>query len=160
MKKLSIIRHAKSDWSHNLPDMDRPISQRGRNDADVMSNVIKDLNLEPQIIFSSPATRTIQTYQRLKKNISSFSKISFIKSKMLYDFSGYNVLEFIHSIDDKYSNVMIFSHNNSCSFLTAELGLSYIHVPTCGLLIFDFDVSLWSQVSVGKFNHYFPKSFR
>ena len=42
----------------------------------------------------------------------------------------------------------------------AELGLSYIHVPTCGLLIFDFDVSLWSQVSVGKFNHYFPKSFR
>ena len=43
---------------------------------------------------------------------------------------------------------MIFSHNNSCSFLTAELGLSYIHVPTCGLLIFDFDVSLWSQVSV------------
>jgi len=80
--------------------MDRPISQRGRNDADVMSNVIQDLNLEPQIIFSSPATRTIQTYQRLKKNISSFSKISFIKSKMLYDFSGYNVLEFIHSIDD------------------------------------------------------------
>ena len=72
----------------------------------------------------------------LKKNISSFSKISFIKSKMLYDFSGYNVLEFIHSIDDKYSNVMIFTHNNSCSFLTAELGLSYIHVPTCGLLIF------------------------
>ena len=67
MKKLSIIRHAKSDWSHNLPDMDRPISQRGRNDADVMSNVIQDLNLEPQIIFSSPATRTIQTYQRLKK---------------------------------------------------------------------------------------------
>ena len=79
---------------------------------------------------------------------------------MLYDFSGYNVLEFIHSIDDIYSDVMIFSHNNSCSFLTAELGLSYIHVPTCGLLIFDFDVSLWSQVSVGKFNHYFPKSFR
>ena len=61
MKKLSIIRHAKSDWSHNLPDMDRPISQRGSNDADVMSNVIQDLNLEPQIIFSSPATCLLYT---------------------------------------------------------------------------------------------------
>ena len=160
MKRLSIIRHAKSDWSNNLSDMDRPLSKKGRNDANTMSKVIQDLNLKPQIIFSSPATRTIQTYQCLKKNISSFIEISFVKSQMLYDFSGYNVLEFINSIDDKYSNVMIFSHNNSCSFLTAELGSSYMHVPTCGLLIFDFDVSLWSQVSVGKFNHYFPKSFR
>tara|TARA_B100000925_G_scaffold260204_1_gene216189 strand:- start:478 stop:960 length:483 start_codon:yes stop_codon:yes gene_type:complete len=160
VKKLSVIRHAKSDWSNNLSDMDRPISKRGINDVAVMSKVIQDLNLKPQIIFSSPAKRTIETYEYLKKNISTFSEISFIKSEMLYDFSGYNVIKFINSIDEKYSNVMIFSHNNSCSFLTAELGLNYIHVPTCGLLIFDFDVSLWSKVSVGKFNHYFPKSFR
>ena len=71
-----------------------------------------------------------------------------------------SVLEFIRNIDDTYSSVVLFSHNNSCSFLTAELGGDYIHVPTCGIIIFDFDVSLWSQISNGKLNHYFPKSYR
>ena len=60
MKKLSIIRHAKSDWSHNLSDMDRPISQRGRNDADVMSNVIQDLNLDC-LLYTSPSPRDPKT---------------------------------------------------------------------------------------------------
>ena len=64
------------------------------------------------------------------------------------------------NIDNRFSDVLIFSHNNSCSFLTAELGDQYKQVPTCGIIIFDFDVSLWSQVSNGKFNHYFPKSYK
>ena len=36
MKKLTIIRHAKSDWSFDLPDMERPISKRGKNDVKIM----------------------------------------------------------------------------------------------------------------------------
>ena len=94
------------------------------------------------------------------KYSSVLKNIEFQKSNQLYDFSGYNVLEFIRNIDDAYSSVVLFSHNNSCSFLTAELGGEYIHVPTCGIIIFDFDVSLWSQISNGKLNHYFPKSYR
>ena len=75
-------------------------------------------------------------------------------------FNNAGAPDFIRNIDDAYSSVVLFSHNNSCSFLTAELGGEYKHVPTCGIIIFDFDVSLWSQISNGKLNHYFPKSYR
>ena len=160
MKKLTIIRHAKSDWSFDVPDMDRPISKRGKDDAQIMAEFIDTINCCPQIIYSSPSKRTVETYEYFLKHSSVFKNIEFQKSDQLYDFSGYDVLEFIRNIDDDYSSVVLFSHNNSCSFLTAELGGEYKHVPTCGIIIFDFDVSLWSQISNGKLNHYFPKSYR
>ncbi len=160
MKKLTIIRHAKSDWEHNLPDILRPISNRGKKDIKVMSLLVDRLNLSPEIIYSSTSKRTIETYENFLKHSSAFKNIDFHKSELLYDFRGYNVLNFIKNIDDKYSNVLLFSHNNSCSFLTAELANDYKHVPTCGIIIFDFDVSLWNQISIGKLNHYFPKSYR
>ena len=33
MKKVILVRHAKSSWKHNVPDIERPISNRGYNDA-------------------------------------------------------------------------------------------------------------------------------
>lgn len=41
MKYLILIRHAKSDWSFDLPDLERPISNRGKNDIQIMSSVLK-----------------------------------------------------------------------------------------------------------------------
>ena len=160
MKKLTIIRHAKSDWSFDVPDMDRPISKRGKNDVKIMAKLIDTIKCFPQIIYLSPSKRTVETYNLFSKYSRVFKNIEFQEADQLYDFSGHNVLEFIRNIDDVYSSVMLFSHNNSCSFLTAELGGDYKHVPTCGIIIFDFDVSLWSQISNGKLNHYFPKSYR
>ena len=80
MKNLIVIRHAKSDWNNNLPDLDRPISDRGKNDVKVMSKVIDKINLKPEIIYSSPAKRTNETYENflihssIIKNIKFFSK--------------------------------------------------------------------------------------
>lgn len=160
MRKLIVIRHAKSDWNNSFSDIDRPISERGKNDIKLMSKIIDDININPQIIYTSPAKRTLETYHGFLDNSSVFRNINLVKSDCLYDFKGYNVLEFIRNIDDKFSQVLIFSHNNSCSFLTAEFGNRYIHVPTCGIIIFDFDVSLWKDTLTGNFNHYFPKSYR
>ena len=113
MKKLTIIRHAKSDWSFDVPDMDRPISKRGKNDAQIMAEFIDTINCSPQIIYSSPSKRTVETYECFLKYSSVFKNIEFQKSKQQNDISGYNVLEFIRNIDDAYSSVVLFSHNNS-----------------------------------------------
>ena len=74
MKKLTIIRHAKSDWSFDVPDMDRPISKRGKNDAQVMAELIDTINCFPQIIYSSPSKRTVETYEYFLKYSSEKSE--------------------------------------------------------------------------------------
>ena len=50
MKKLTIIRHAKSDWSFDVPDMDRPISKRGKNDVKIMAKLIDTIKWKQNII--------------------------------------------------------------------------------------------------------------
>ena len=68
MKYLILIRHAKSDWSFDLPDLERPISNRGKNDIKIMSSVLKKINLNPEYIFVSKAKRTIQTFEFFRLN--------------------------------------------------------------------------------------------
>ena len=59
MKKLFLIRHAKSDWSDNtLKDFDRGLNARGLKDAPFIGKFLKNKNIIPDLIISSPALRT------------------------------------------------------------------------------------------------------
>ena len=50
MKKLILIRHAKSDWSFDLPDLERPISKRGKNDIKLMSSILNKLDFNSKFL--------------------------------------------------------------------------------------------------------------
>ena len=42
MKRLYLVRHAKSDWSYaGLADFDRPLNKRGKRDAPRMGKYLK-----------------------------------------------------------------------------------------------------------------------
>ena len=159
MKRLVLIRHAKSSWEFNIDDTERPLSKRGINDANLMTKIFKELSINVQHIYSSNSSRTLQTSEIFIENLK-LSKIPFDKSIELYDFSGLKVESFIKKIDSNLNSVMIFSHNNSCTNLLEKFTGNYKHVPTCGILIFDFDVSLWSEINKGKCHSYFPKQFK
>ena len=159
MKRLVLIRHAKSSWEFNVNDIERPLSKRGINDANLMTKIFKELSINVQHIYSSNSSRTLQTSEIFIENLK-LSKIPFDKSIELYDFSGLKVESFIKKIDSNLNSVMIFSHNNSCTNLLEKFTGNYKHVPTCGILIFDFDVSLWSEINKGKCDSYFPKQFK
>ncbi len=156
MKKLVLVRHAKSSWKYNVSDLERPLSKRGKNDANLMSKLLNDLSINIDCVFSSISTRTKETAKIFLNNKNK----SIIESPDLYDFSGQKVDLFIKKMDNKLNTVMIFSHNNSCSNLIFKYANINQHVPTCGILIFDFDVSLWSDIELGSCNYYFPKDFR
>ncbi len=58
MKTLLILRYAKSSWKEqDLPDHDRPLNKRGKNDAPRMGKLLKDEDLIPDLIMSSTAVR-------------------------------------------------------------------------------------------------------
>ena len=70
MKKLYLIRHAKSSWKDiTLDDFDRPLNKRGKTDAPFMAQKLKDKNIYPDIIISSPAKRAKSTAKAFKKNL-------------------------------------------------------------------------------------------
>jgi len=62
MKRLYLVRHAKSSWDHpGLEDFDRPLNKRGMRDAPKMGEYLAEQRILPQIIVSSPARRAHAT---------------------------------------------------------------------------------------------------
>ena len=62
MKRLVLIRHAKSSWKNpGLRDFDRPLNKRGKADAPEMGRRLAQRSLMPDRLLSSPAKRAIRT---------------------------------------------------------------------------------------------------
>jgi phosphohistidine phosphatase len=124
-----------------------------------MSIIFKNFKLNIDSIYSSPAKRALDTANKFFNNLNYNVKL--IIEPNLYDFDGKATEKFIKCLDDSYNSVMIFSHNNTCSNLYKKYtNHKNLHVPTCGILIFEFDVSLWADIKNGKCTYYFPKNFR
>ncbi|HWQ82999.1 MAG TPA: histidine phosphatase family protein, partial [Anaerolineales bacterium] len=84
MKKLLILRHAKSSWDHpDLADIDRPLNKRGLRDAPRIGHWLKHQELVPDVIASSPADRA-KTTARLVAEACGFSQ----PVKQVADFYG------------------------------------------------------------------------
>ncbi|MGB7661527.1 MAG: histidine phosphatase family protein [Nitrososphaeraceae archaeon] len=76
MKTLLIMRHAKSSWKEqDLPDYDRPLNKRGKNDAPRMGKLLKDEDLVPDLIMSSTAVRAKKTAELVAKTRKYKGKI-------------------------------------------------------------------------------------
>ena len=49
MSKLTIIRHAKSDWSGNVNDLERGLNKRGINSCKIISQELKKRIYKPDL---------------------------------------------------------------------------------------------------------------
>ena len=109
MKKLSFIRHAKSDWaSPLLADHDRRLAERGQKASAIMKDFFGTSNKKFDIVLSSTALRAVETIEIIKPSIID---TEIIYKKELYTFDDQIMLEFISKISDDLSSVLIVGHN-------------------------------------------------
>jgi len=61
-KTIYLVRHAKSSWEHpGLADIDRPLNNRGKKNAPEMGSRLKNQQIFPDLLISSPAKRAYNT---------------------------------------------------------------------------------------------------
>ena len=152
------MRHGKSSWEIHVPDRDRPLNQRGIDDAHKMGAFLQNQACAIDAVFSSPAIRAAHTALIVSREMNlPMHKISL--SESLYDFSGEDVLEFIRCLDDTVDTVMTFGHNNACTSLAYSLAdFTGDNIPTAAAVLFRFDVSLWSEITKANAEYFFPKT--
>ena len=148
MKKLFLIRHAKSDWTNpELKDIERYLNERGYSNANKMS---AKFNCVPDLIISSPAIRAMSTALIFARNLNYNSNNLVIKQE-LYESSVKDYLSVINSIDNNFSTVLLFAHNPTISDLTQELTQSLpMDMPTCAIAGINFDTSDWKKAKTGE----------
>ena len=110
MKKLILFRHAKSSWSLNVSDRDRPLTEKGIRRTEKISYVSKKIFLETDIVYSSPANRAIHTALIIINQLDlSFSNLHLKED--LYTFESSKLIKFIRDIPNSFSNVICVGHN-------------------------------------------------
>ena len=165
MKKLILIRHAKSDWGgEGLKDIDRPLNDRGYDDAYRLSEWFFKNQDVPQQFISSDATRALSTANIFARNLMyPTNQISIVPQ--VYESSAEVLKNVITEIDNKLDYVVLFGHNPGITNLVNELAqeIFYDNIPTCGIVCLEFDVKTWKEVPTKKakkvFNQ-FPKEFK
>lgn len=144
-----MLRHAKSSWKHDVTDHQRPLKGRGRSDAKLVSEHVKDSVNPPDKILCSGANRAQSTAKYFKK-AWKFSDSDFITNNELYDFSGQQVMSVIKDLNDKWNTVMIVGHNHAFTSIANMMGSTYMdNLPTCGFVIIQFEEDSWENISVG-----------
>lgn len=161
MKRLIIIRHGKSSWDLQVRDHDRVLAQRGIDDAHLVGEALKELNINPDTIWTSTAARALQTATLVTEYIDySLNKLKL--KRELYTFNSEELLSVIGSCDDSSNSLIIFSHNHGITDLVNLIGNTrFDNVPTTGVVVIDFDSDSWSSLTKGvtKF-HLFPKQIK
>ena len=163
MKTLYLVRHAKSDWSdQSLTDFDRPLNKRGKKDGPFMGKVLREKEVAPDIIISSPAKRAKKTAIEIAEKLSyTVKRIIFIEE--LYDASSKEILHIVKSIDEQNNSAMIFGHNPGLTLLNNYISNKYIdNIPTTGIVALSLDVK-WSEVdkfSCKQLFFEYPKLYR
>ena len=164
MKRLILVRHAKSDWTHqDILDVDRPLNQRGYEDAYFMSSVYASSFNLPELIVVSPAVRTFSTALIFAKAFNlNLSSIQI--NEALYEANEDTLLRQIYNLPDSFETVMMVGHNPGIGNLLNTLSENnFENFPTCGIVILEFQILSWLKINEVKGEcifHAFPKEFK
>jgi len=146
MKRLFLIRHAKSSWDDAaLPDKDRPLNDRGRRDAPRIGERLAKRDLKPDLIVSSPAVRALETAQIIAGKLD-YRRKDMVVDDRLYAGEADDLLEVIRALGDRLKSVMIFGHNPALVELAQRLSSAITDMPTCAVAEFRFDTKSWSEI--------------
>ncbi len=149
-KQLILVRHGNAKGStYGVADFDRALSTIGVNEAQEMAFRLKNRNLVPEAIISSPAIRAIST-ARIFAGIWSRQPEEIFTPDTAYASSLSSLLRIVNSIKDDFNTAVLFGHNPELSVLAdylTEAGVSAL--PTCGVIVINFDIDVWHMVSKG-----------
>ena len=147
MKKLILMRHAKSCWNQPWQDdHDRPLAERGLRDAPIMALRLTNRDIHPDLLLSSSANRAIQTSEFIAQALSlPPEKIEV--NKNLYHASPEHLLKCIRKQKNSIQTLILVGHNPGLTELTNLLGVRLDNLPTSGQIAFELYSDYWTEFS-------------
>jgi phosphohistidine phosphatase len=145
MKRLYVLRHAKSSWDDaSLADYDRPLNDRGLETAPFMGRLMRERGYLPDAVISSPANRARTTAKLACEAAGVRSPILF--DEQIYEASPQTLVKVLSSVDDKADSAMVVGHNPGMEGLIRFLTGETAAMPTAGLAVIDLDIENWSEI--------------
>jgi phosphohistidine phosphatase len=147
MKRITLLRHAKSSWdSPTKDDFDRPLNARGERDAPDMGQRLEARGVRPSLMLSSTANRAITTARTIAREIGY--PIEFIQPEQeLYLAWPDKILDILIREGAQFNDIMIVGHNPGLTELANNISNASVdNLPTCGAFAIDAEIDNWADL--------------
>ncbi|MEM9463183.1 MAG: histidine phosphatase family protein [Myxococcota bacterium] len=145
-RRLIILRHAKSDWNAGAStDHARPLNGRGRKAAPRVGQHLRELGWVPQVVHSSDATRTRQTWERMHPELGGEPEVTF--SRTLYLAGEPEIRAVVASLAASVSTAMLIGHNPGWEDAVTELSGVRVSMTTCNAALLTLTAPTWADAA-------------
>lgn len=142
--RIYLLRHAEAAWAApGQRDFDRPLSEKGFADAEIVADRAADKGYKPDLLLSSTALRCRDTADAVHRAVGLSTEIRFVDE--LYNASPDVYLDIIAAQQD-ISSVMLVGHNptmeQTLEALIGHQALAQalpVGFPPAGLAVLDHD---------------------
>jgi phosphohistidine phosphatase len=158
MKRLILLRHAKSAWDDpTVEDHDRPLNARGRRAAPVIGGWLAERGFVPAAIICSTAARARETWSLVAPSFAAAPDASIKPS--LYHADPATMLALVRAAPNDADALMLIGHQPGLSGFARKLSKdpvapgcarAFQHYPTGAAAVIDFDAARWDQVAWGE----------
>ena len=158
--RLLLLRHAKSDWSKDAEDHERPVSPRGRKAAPEIAHYMRSRDYLPEAVLCSTAQRTRETLDLLLAAWRKKPNVRYESSLYLADWPV--LLANLKKAPARASPLLLVGHNPGIEQLAVALAVQPSDAqervrlrrlsqkfPTAALAVFDFEIVSWRNLKPG-----------
>jgi phosphohistidine phosphatase len=119
MRRLILFRHAKAEpRGAGMDDFDRPLAERGREDAALIGRVLAREGLTPDLALVSPARRASETWIYAR---DAFPAAKAELDRDLYNAGPETIRDVVAARADDANTVIVVGHNPGLHELAVEL---------------------------------------
>ena len=156
MRRLMLLRHAKSDWTTHLRDIDRPLNARGRDAAARIGAYMAASDLVPDLALVSSAARARETWALLSGCLHTMPAVRF--DARIYEAAPQTIFSVIKEAPASARALLVIGHNpglQSLAFALIGSGDAEARMrltekfPTAGLAVIDFGSARWADIRPG-----------
>ena len=151
MKRLGLLRHAKSDWGESdKRDFDRGLNGRGRRGSKVIGDHIRKHGQTWDRVIASPAERVKLTLEQ------GLPEMTVTWDRRLYLASTDTILDVLRECDEEAESVLIAGHNPGFGDMVLEMvsplnendafDEAKVKFPTAAYAVFELDIESWSDL--------------
>jgi phosphohistidine phosphatase len=148
-KRLVLIRHGKSLYDDYVAnDMERHLAARGYHDVEQTALWLKQNNIFPDAMVSSPAIRAYSTCLIVANHFSFQAEKVLIKDA-IYEASDNALLYVINELPAIADTVFLFGHNPAFTSIVSKLtNQDFRHLPTSAAVIIEFNQVQWNEIDL------------
>jgi phosphohistidine phosphatase len=155
MKRLTLLRHAKSGWDDPVArDFDRPLNRRGMRAAILMGQFAKAKKMHFDHLVASPAVRVIDTIDGFLEGYGQSLEPQW--DRRIYLASAGTLADVVRDLPDSVSDALLVGHNPGLEELILALvpddGSSplresvEVKFPTASLAVLEAPIAHWDDI--------------